>query len=92
MISSPDRNSLFTCDTNGYLKQWNAVTGAITKDYGHVHNNCINCMAITENGKNQFTGSGDGHVKEWNTITNKLIKDYGQIHDYSIWTIAVIQK
>ena len=94
-INFPGRNILMTGDSNGFLRETDSITGAVSKDYGtlhgKIHEGGITCIVPSLDQKRFFTTGDDKQVKEWDMTSKSLVKDYGVIHPNGIWCMAIVQ-
>lgn len=76
---SPDGESLFTSEYNGYLKQWHIISRRLTKNYGQQHQNCITAMCVTLDSKYLYTADEFGLIKQFTIFNQRCIKSYEKV-------------
>ncbi|MFN7015955.1 MAG: hypothetical protein ACK4P5_02140, partial [Fimbriimonadales bacterium] len=77
---SRDGNRIAVGDRYGYIRWYNAHTGALLSVWQAHSNSAVASLAISPDGTRLVSGADDGTVRVWDTATNQLIHDV-QIND-----------
>jgi WD40 repeat protein len=71
------------------MKQFSLPSTSLVKDYGEIHNICINSVKITPNSKFVLTIGDDKTLKVFSVLKMDLYKDFGRVHDDCISSLAI---
>lgn len=82
---SPDGKTLATGSgepsRSGELKLWDAVTGALVKEFKGAHSDTVSSVDFSGDGKLLVSGAADRFVKAWTVADTKLVKSFeGHTH------------
>lgn len=72
---SPDGQTLFTGDSDGTLKLWNAETGQVIYTLAG-HTMAVESVAFSSDGRRVISGSTDATVRLWAAATGDLIRTF----------------
>ena len=86
-----DNKYLYLCNDKGYMMKYKLDDEKIVKEFGQIHDSCINSIAGSTDGKWLFTSDSRGCVKQFCLLTDTLAHDYGKFHQREINSIMLSQ-
>jgi len=82
----PGEESVISCERDGYLIEWDLVSGAEVRRLG-VHTTNRTRLALSLDGRFAVTGGEDGSLMLWDVEEGQLVRRYetqGAVHDVAI--------